>query len=149
MNIFPNKLIELTKIFDGKYVFEKTIYSNPNVSNVYLAHSAEDNKKYAIKEVNSNNQQELRTEIESLKKIQQAPHINVINLIEEKQHKNLQYFVFDYMEEGSLFDYIKSKKKITEDFCIDILKQFGKNLMNNLQINIVLTFKKLVGICTL
>lgn len=117
---------ELENVFDGKYIFQGLLYSNPNVTNVYLAQSIEDNEKYAIKEVLNYGQQDLKREIDSLKKINKIPHINLISLIEEKRYKNRHYLVFEYMEEGSLLDFINKKKIVSEEVCLDIFRQFGR-----------------------
>lgn len=122
------KVSELKRIFDGKYIFEDVLYSNPDVTNVYLAHSIVDNEKYAIKEILNYRQQDLKREIDSLMKIKQAPHINLINLIEEKRYKKAHYLVFEYMEEGSLLDFINKKKRVTEEICLDIFRQFGMTI---------------------
>lgn len=127
---------ELENVFDGKYIFQGLLYSNPNVTNVYLAQSIEDNEKYAIKEVLNYGQQDLKREIDSLKKINKIPHINLISLIEEKRYKNRHYLVFEYMEEGSLLDFINKKKIVSEEVCLDIFRQFVSGYIHLLKLNI-------------
>lgn len=85
-----------------------------------------------------NYRQKFRKEAENLAKLH---HPNIIKVIEVFDENNTTYYVMEYIEGGSLDDYIKSKGRLTEEEALqctlviaDALSYMHKNMMIHLDL---------------
>lgn len=105
----------------------KKLLGEGSFAKVYLANRLSDSKEFAVKafskeslEKQNNGKASIRNEIEILTDLD---HPNVLRLFEVHETKNSLYLVCEYLQMGSLHDYLKrSQDFLSEEEVLIILK---------------------------
>ena len=83
-----------------------------------------------INSENSNDREKvmLDREIRILRDLKQYEHKNIVKYVDFFQHNNYACIVMEYCERGTLYEYIRKNKVITEAQFLDILTQIATGL---------------------
>ncbi|KAI7694706.1 Maternal embryonic leucine zipper kinase [Sarcoptes scabiei] len=119
------KMKEDLNIESGYYLHRKSL-GEGGFGKVRLGTHLRTNQKVAIKMMNKEKLGRVRIEVEALKNLQ---HDNISKLLQVIETDTEIYLVLEYCSGGELFDYLISKKRLTETEVRVIMKDLFKVLL--------------------
>lgn len=129
----------MNHVFDiGTYHCDGLNIGNGSYSRVFLGVNTLDNTKVAIKVVdmyqltsrNPGNASKLKLRLDmEIKIAKECYHPNLIRLIEEFRQDDCVYLIFEYCSGGDLSDYLETKRKISEQETLEVLRQIISGML--------------------
>lgn len=115
-----------TKNEIGNYQIERFL-GQGSTGKVMLAHHKETKRKVAIKiipKIAFTSHQNLQSTVQrKVALMSLTKHSNIIELIEVLESDNNFYVIFEYAENGELFDYLVAKRFLSADVALDFFRQ--------------------------
>ncbi len=110
-------------ILDGKYEIQELI-GQGGMADVYKARDTRLNRDVAVKILKQefmDNEQFLKKFLREAQADAKLAHANIVNVYDVGSEEGMYYIVMEYIDGDTLHEYIKHKKRIPQDECLELM----------------------------